>query len=151
MNGASMLNMTWFWVVLGIFLVFVELVTPGFILIFFGASALVTALINWIFPEIPIFLSILLCAVLGAGGVFLSRWFFPDFFASKNNTDSSEKFIETDDVVGAKAIVTETIPDGRPGKVEFRGSLWNAEAEREIPAGEQVIIVKRKNLTLYVK
>ena len=76
---------------------------------------------------------------------------FPDFFASRNNTDDSEKHIETDDVAGARAVVAETITPACPGKVDFRGSLWSAEADTAIPAGEHVLIIERRNLTLFVK
>ena len=147
----SILSPVWWWIIIGLLLIAAELLTPGFWLIFFGFAALVTAVVNGFFPEVPLAFSITLCAVLGVLLLYLSRRLFPEFFASRNNTDISEKHIETDDVAGARAVVVEAITPVCPGKVDFRGSLWNAEADTDISAGEHVLIVERRNLTLFVK
>lgn len=147
----SIFSPVWWWVIIGLLLIAAELLTPGFWLIFFGFAALATAIVNGIFPGVPLSFSITLCAILGALLLYLSRRLFPDFFASRNNTDESEKHIETDDVAGARAVVAEAITPACPGKVDFRGSLWIAEADADIPAGEHVVIIERRNLTLFVK
>ena len=48
-----------------------------------------------------------------------------------------------DDFVGNKAIVKDKITPGHTGKVEYRGTLWNAESSREIEEGETVIIEEK--------
>lgn len=55
-------------------------------------------------------------------------------------------------IVGEKAVVKTAIsPSGTAGKVEFNGTLWQAEADSPISAGTTVVIVERKNLILKVK
>ncbi len=138
------------WIIIGVLLVGAEFLVPGLWIIFFGASAIITGLLNAIFC-LGLPLSIIVCAVLGCILLVLSRKLFPDFFSSRNNTDTSDKHIETDDIEGAIATVTEAITAEKPGKVEFRGSAWIAASDHDIAVGTTVTIVSRKNLTLKVK
>ena len=147
----TLFHPAWFWIILGFLLIGAEFLVPGFWILFFGLSAIITGILNAFLPGVNQGYSIILCAVLGGILLLLSRKLFPDFFASKNNTDTSEKNIETDDVAGAIATVTEAITPQRPGKVDFRGSAWIATADHDLPVGTTVTIVSRKNLTLTVK
>ena len=140
------------WTTMGMLLIAAEMLIPGFWIVFFGLSAIFVGLLNWMIPSMPAAVSMFVCAVLGTFLLYLSRKLFPGFFASdSSNTDLSDKHIDADDVVNARALVTEPITPERPGKVDFRGSSWNAEADHDIPAGEMVTVVSRTNLTLHVK
>ena len=39
----------------------------------------------------------------------------------------------------------------KKGKVEFKGTIWNAESKSEIKEGKAVIIIKIESLVLQVK
>ena len=39
-----------YWLILGIALLFVELLTPGFVAMFFGMAAITVALLDWLLP-----------------------------------------------------------------------------------------------------
>jgi len=57
-----------------------------------------------------------------------------------------------DDVRGERAmVVEEIIPNSLSGKVEFRGTVWNADADTTISKGTPVEVVERTDLTLKVK
>ena len=73
----------------------------------------------------------------------------PRSFRGMVKIDRSD--IENDDIAGAEAVVTEAIAPDAPGKVEFRGSQWTARADRALAVGERASIVRRNNLTLYLK
>lgn len=137
-----------FWFILGVVLFIIELVVPGFVLMFFGIGAWITAILTWAgviqsFPwQVVIFISSSVITL------FLFRSRLSNYFKGKSS-DSEDSLIS---VKGQKAIVKKEITPGElGGKVEFNGTRWNAEAEEFIPEGTVVQIVERKNLVLKVK
>jgi len=57
----------------------------------------------------------------------------------------------SNDFAGKLAVVVEAVAPNKPGRVEFCGTTWTAEAEAELPAGVSVRIRSKKNLTLKVE
>lgn len=138
----------WWWFIAGVILILAEFSVPGVFICFFGIGALLTGVAVWIFPDMSFTLSLLVFTVLSVGFLFSCRRFIPKSFRGTKKVDSSN--IEEDDVVGAEAVVTEEVSPDAPGKVEFRGSVWTARADRRIAVGERVKIRERKNLTLHL-
>jgi inner membrane protein len=133
------------WLILGVVLLFVELATPGFIVMFFGLAALTIALITWLLP-VGQTMAWLFFALLSVAYILgLRNLLKKILMGDRNAPDRLE-----DSFIGSYAAVTEAIAPGRPGKVEFSGCQWKAESEAEIGAGERVRIVGKKNLTLTV-
>ena len=149
MNINLDLDCHWWWFIAGVILILAEFSIPGVFICFFGIGALLTGCAVWIFPQMPFALSLLLFTVLSVIFLFSCRRFMPKSFRGVVKVDRSD--IENDDVVGAEAVVTEAIAPGAPGKVEFRGALWTARADRSIAVGERAKIRERRNLTLYLK
>lgn len=57
-----------------------------------------------------------------------------------------------DSIKGERAVVVAPIhSDGLAGKVEFHGTIWEAQSDSEIEKDAIVEIVDRENLTLKVK
>ena len=94
-------------------------------------------------------LELLLFSVLSVLFLLGCRRLMPDVFRGSMKVDPSD--IENDDVAGAEAVVVEAISADKPGKVEFRGALWTARADRELAVGERVKISRRQNLTLFIE
>ena len=44
----------WHWLILGFALLIGEVLTPGVFLMWWGFSALITALLQWLFPALPL-------------------------------------------------------------------------------------------------
>ena len=59
--------------------------------------------------------------------------------------------IDDDGVSGEICVCRSEIVPQLPGKVEFRGSLWNASADEKIVPGENCVVISRNNLTLAVR
>lgn len=137
------------WLISGVVFILAEFIIPGFVICFFGASAIVTSVICMLFPALPFAWHILIFTVLGAALLLACRKLMPGIFKGKEKTAASED-IDSDSVAGNNCICTETISPNAPGKVEFRGSLWNAVSSDTIPAGSRCIIKSRTNLTLEV-
>ena len=42
-----------YWLILGVALIIIEVTVPGLVVVFFGLSALVVALLTWLIPSLP--------------------------------------------------------------------------------------------------
>ncbi|GKS60307.1 hypothetical protein YTPLAS18_38340 [Nitrospira sp.] len=110
----------WYWMVLGLILMGLELATPGgFYLFFFGLSALVVGALGGIDLSGPDWMQWLLFSVLAVVSLLLFRG--PLVRAMKSADQG-----EVDSLVGELATVLMPIAAGAMGKVELRGSTWNA-------------------------
>ena len=143
------LDSHWWWFIAGVTLILAEFSVPGVFICFFGIGALLTGVAVWIFPGMSFATMILLFSFLSVLFLLSCRRFMPKSFRGIKKVDLSD--IENDDVIGSEAVVAEAIAPGKPGKVEFRGSLWTAYAERAIAVGERVKIRERRNLNLYLE
>ena len=143
------LEIYWWWFIAGAMLIVAEFAVPGVFICFFGVGALLTGAAVWLFPSLSLTAQIALFTVLSIGFLLGCRRFLPQSFRGSKNVDHSD--IENDDIAGAEVVVTEAIAPDAPGKVEFRGTQWSARADRASAAGERASIVRRHNLTLYLK
>ena len=142
------MNSAGIWLIAGCVLMILELCVPGFIIFFFGAGAIVTALaltISPIGPTSQVLVFLLSALVM----LFLFRRFMPKVFSGQQK--NTEVSLDEDEYAGETAIVAETISPEKAGKIYFHGSVWNAESARLCNAGEQVRIIRRQNLTYIVK
>jgi len=135
-----------YWLILGIGLIVLEVMTPGLVSLFFGLAALTVALLAWLLPLSP-GLQWLIFSVLSVGYILLLRKSVKKVF--NGDKEVSERM--NDDFTGRLAVVAEAVAPNKPGRVEFNGCNWTAEAEADIPAGRSVRIVGKKNLTLKVE
>ena len=139
----------WWWFIAGVALILAEFSVPGVYICFFGIGAILTGIVAWIFREMPLTLELVLFAFLSVLFLLVCRRFMPKSFRGVVKVDLSD--IENDDIADAEAVVVEAIEPDTPGKVEFRGVLWTARAERSVAVGERAKIRERRNLTLYLK
>jgi inner membrane protein len=139
------------WFLVGLVLLVSELALPGFVIVFFGVGAWITALctgiglVSTFNAQLLVFLisSILSLALFRNKGKRL----FEGKVSRVWNPESS-----MEDLRGQRAVVLQAITPGSPGgRVEFHGTSWNAEAEAAIAAGQMVEITGQDNLTLRVK
>ncbi len=137
------------WFAIGLFLFIAELGVPGFVIGFFGAGAWTVALLTLIFP---MSLDIQLLIFIASSVIFLVslRKYVSSFFSGKKKTETSVGE-NTDDFIGERASVVQTIAPPNKGKVELHGTNWSAEADSEIQNGSLVQIIGKSGLTLKVK
>ena len=137
------------WCLIGLVLLLMEFVMPGLIVAFFGMGAWVVALVCLV-TEISINAQLIIFIVSSVVLLLvLRKWLKGVFFGHvKGKQELTEDMKE---YVGEKVVVTEAIGPSRPGKVEFHGTNWEAEADEEIAAGSMVEIVGKENITFKVK
>jgi membrane protein implicated in regulation of membrane protease activity len=111
----------WLWVVIGILLVGIELLSPGgFYVIFFGFAALLVGAMRGLGLAEPLWLQWLLFSVLAIGSLLLFRQ------RLLKRLPVSEPGVDVDSLIGELALPVEAISPGAVGKVELRGSTWDA-------------------------
>jgi inner membrane protein len=134
------------WAVLGLILIALEGVIPGFVIFFFGAGALVTALaalIPGLGTAYALQAIIWMLSSLGTFGLFRKK--LAKVFRGKLISAKSDEYI------GRRAVVIEKISPGTPGRIKLNGTSWRADSmTEEIAEGEEVEILEKDGLTFIV-
>jgi membrane protein implicated in regulation of membrane protease activity len=135
------------WFIIGLVLFLLELILPGFVIFFFAVGAWVTAIVCLI-GDPGINLQVIIFAVTSVLTLIaLRRIIQKKLYFSK---DSRSEEVE-DEFTGREAVaLTDFSAEGK-GKVEFKGTSWNAESGSEIKAGQNVKIIRNENVKLIVE
>ena len=138
------------WLSSGIFLIAVEFLVPGLVMVFVGLGALTVALgmhfghVDGVLEQFITFFvsSIIYLLTLR----FLVLRFVPSA-TRKENIDEDEE------VMGSIVEIVADINSGEFGRIEHSGSTWQAcaEGDQTILKGEQVKIIGRDNITWIVQ
>ena len=142
----------WHWSILGLSLIGIEILTLGglgnFYFLFFGMAALMVSGLTWSGLIEAAWLQWFLFAILGIISLLVmkkSLW-------NKRSLNGKDEPV-VDSMVGEIATVLEPLEPQALGKVELRGSTWNARN-----AGEKILekntiakIVRVDGLTLWIQ
>ncbi len=135
----------WIWAIIGVLLIIAELTTLTFILVFIGIGAIVTAITTatGLTPDINSQLTVF--AVISILTMLLFRK-----MAKKSFSGISDMPPE---YFGQKVKVIKSIPAGKEGQVEYRGSPWTAYSDSSdiISEGSIVEIVSLEGVRVKVK
>jgi membrane protein implicated in regulation of membrane protease activity len=126
----------WHWWVLGLVLVVIEMIAPGFFLLWIGLAAGVTGLILVALPGIGWQLQFLIFGLLAIGSVVAAR-----FYIGRNPiaTDDATLNRRGSQYIGQVFNLDEAIVNG-VGKVRIADGWWRAQGP-DLPAGERVKVV----------
>ncbi len=136
------------WFILGLLLTVAEIAIPGFIVIFFGVGAFVTAAVAQ-FTDASLLMQGYVFTVASVLALVVGRRCFRATLHGKRGATVADA--DDDGFVGAVVEVTEAIEPPRAGRVSLHGAEWAAVAERPIAKGETVTVVARQNITLTVR
>lgn len=110
----------WFWIILGLALLGLELALPGgFFLVFFGLSAIVLGGLTVLVPELSAVVSWLLFSVLS---VVLLVFFRQRLIRAIGSGHGQA----VDSLVGQDVVLNDDIAPGAQGSVTLRGAPWRA-------------------------
>jgi membrane protein implicated in regulation of membrane protease activity len=140
------------WLALGVFLIALEIVAPGFIVFWFGLSAIITAGFSYtgiIQKELYLWLLFFASSI-----VFLSLWF--GLLKKRYEKRYKEKDERDPTLIDLGGKCTVHIEKGRPGEVELYESYhgltkWKAESSDTILEGEEIQVVEASGIKLIVK
>jgi len=126
-----------FWIIAAIVLLGIELLTPGFLVLFFAVSAVFAAITSLFTDNVIIQSAVFVLTafmMIPFGRPLLQKYF-------KVNREVKPSTIDA--LVGRKAYVTKDIRPNEMGLVKFEGQIWTARAasDDEIKVGETVKIV----------
>ena len=134
----------WYWVILGLTLVAIELATPGgFFVIFFAIAAIAVGSLELLgLVEIP-WLQWLLFTVIALAGLALFR---RPLLERMNMRGSGEM----DTLVGEVAVTASVMQPGEHGRAELRGTAWSARNvdTRMLALGQRCRVVAVQGLML---
>lgn len=134
--------------VLGIIMLIVEVVEPGFFIAIPGTVMLVLGLLGVLYP--PILESAwtpVIIVVVGLPAFVGTIWFYRRFgpVGPPITTGSSS-------LVGKTGIVTTDIEsEGLRGKVKIESDTWSAVSNQHIPSGTHIVVVESEGVHVKVR
>jgi membrane protein implicated in regulation of membrane protease activity len=138
----------WAWLALGLGLILLELLTPfSFYLMFFGMGALVVGALASLHLPAPLWVEWLLFSCFSVAAMLLFRRpLLTRFHANRQRP-------VIDSMVGETALALEDIAVGAVGRVELRGTTWNARnfGAHPLPRGQRCTVEKTEGLLLWVR
>lgn len=142
----SFLNAAVIWFILGFIFLLLEFLVPGLILFFFAVGAWIVAILCLIFDpsintQLIVFLGSSLITIL-----LFRKWVRNLLWSRKYSTEIIE-----DEFLGKTAKAETSIAPGQNGKVDFKGTSWDACSEDIIGKGENVTIIGNESILLIVK
>ena len=138
------------WLGSGIFLMAIEFLVPGLVMVFVGLGSLTVVFgmhFGYIDGILQQFITFFISSIIYLLTLrFLVLRFVPSV-TRKENIDEDEE------VIGSIVELVADINSGEFGRVEHSGSSWQARAEGDqtILKGEQVKIIGRENITWIVQ
>ena len=147
-----MLSFSWgIWLAIGLVLMGVEIIVPGFVIFWFGIGGIITSVLTKLnilnIPELQ-FLVFFVSSLL-----FMAAWFlyFKRYFKKTDNADARDPTL-----MDLKGKVIQKIAPGSPGRVELNDYYhgikeWKAESDTIIEPGDLIEVIESKGINLVVK
>lgn len=138
----------WIWIIAGLALVGLEMLTAGtFVFMFFGVAGVLVGAVAAAWPDFPAWAQFGAFSVVAVLSLVLFRGRLVEAMRAK------PKPTQTDEMVGEVGVAYDEIPPGGVGKVELRGTVWNSRNEDEAPLakGARCTVVRVEGLSLGVR
>ena len=144
------LSAGWVWLYVGAGLMLAEILTPGFVMFFFGLSAATVGALVLLLPNtfhLTIMWQLALFSLFSLVYLVTLRRYVKNIFLGDNGRCRTL----ADEFAGRAGEVSQAIAPGVPGRVTVGDAEWDAVASAPISAGTRVKVLSRKNLTLTVE
>jgi membrane protein implicated in regulation of membrane protease activity len=137
------------WIIAGVVLLLVELVVPGMVLGFLGASALLVAGLVWMGWTDTWVASLTAWFVISLVLLVTLRGLFQKLVGGEVDRQTLD---DESDAYGEIVEVVETITPEKQGRIRYRGSTWLAACpDQTIDAGVKAMLAYRDNLVWVVE
>lgn len=141
----------YWWLIAALVFFAVEILTPGFVICWFGVGALVAGICQYLGVDSPI-AQVLIFSSVSIILVALSRTIFKNFFIKKSPGNELKSFV--DSLVGASGVITEEVNNElSSGRILVSGQDWSARSADNsiIPKNTIVKVVSFEGAKLYVQ
>lgn len=132
------------WLVIGIILFVIEMLTLTFYLLWIGIGAIAAGLIALVVPDL-FFVQVVVGCLVALVLTFFTKPLTRFMRKSKGFTDV------IDDLVGKQGVVIEDIEIGKNGIVKLGNETWSATSYQPIQKGDVVIVTQRGTTVLEVQ
>tara|TARA_B100000530_G_C15932777_1_gene477620 strand:+ start:785 stop:1237 length:453 start_codon:yes stop_codon:yes gene_type:complete len=132
------------WFLIGVGFLVSEMLSPAFILFFFGIGAWITSIVTSLFPDMSFNQQIIVFSVSSLILLLLLRNYVKNIFYGSQNSGLDQYSDSMSN--NESAIITKTIPPDGFGEIKFRGTFYKAKGEDsniEIIKGDSVTVVKK--------
>jgi membrane protein implicated in regulation of membrane protease activity len=135
----------WWWLTAGVALGILELLAPGFFLVWIGAAAVATGVVVALIP-LPLAYQLGLFVVFAFAAVFAGRLHY-----ARNPVPTSDPNLNAraSRLIGQTVVVESAIENGK-GRVVVGDGVWNARGP-DVPAGASVVIISADGTCLTVE
>ncbi len=136
----------WHWFALGGILGVLEILAPGFVLIWLGLAAIAVGMLLLVLPDMPFAFQLL--AYAGFAVLSVLVWFYW-LRSSPVESDRPGLNRRAEQLIGRRAPVVDAIVNGR-GRIKLGDGTW-AVSGPDLPAGHMVEITSADGTLLHVK
>jgi membrane protein implicated in regulation of membrane protease activity len=140
--------MHYLWWILALVLIAVEVVAPGYFMLWIGIAAAVTGVLLWVAPGLSLLAQAIVFAVLAfASCAVYWRWLRPRLQHREAGTERLNRRAEQ--MIGQRYVLVDAIVNGR-GKAQVGDGQWLVSGP-DLPAGSTVEVVAVDGATLSVR
>lgn len=140
-------NAALIWFIAGLAFFLLEFILPGLIVLFFGIGCWSSTLILLVFPQTSLNTQVMVFLITAVLSLVLLRKSLKKRFESRGKSDIEN----LEEFIGKSCIARSDFSKGITGKVEFNGSLWDANSNYDISTGDYLVIKGVKSIHLMVE
>lgn len=134
------------WILIGFVLFVLEFIVPGLILFFFAIGAWIVAIVS-LFIDLTLNEQLIIFLISSLVSILLLRkWATKVMWKRKHSTELLD-----DEFLGKTAIAESDISPNNNGRINFKGTSWEATSDDNISKGENVTITGNDSIVLIVK
>ena len=140
-----------YWLIIGILLSAFEIITPGFVIICFGVSALIVSLLAFLGVS-NLTVQVIIFSVLSLLFTVLSRTIFKKYLMKNSNSNKIQSSLEK--LIGSHGVVIESINnDISTGRVMVNSENWAARSVDNsiIEKNSKIKVIKIDGIKLIVE
>ena len=137
----------WHWIVFGLILVALEMLLPGFVLLWFGVGALLVGSLLYLIPELSWQWQFFIFSIFSVGS--LAAW---KYFKRNNAADDPESGVLNQRgkaLIGRETVLIQPIING-VGRIQVDDTFWRVHGE-EMDKGKLVRVIDVDGATLKVE
>ena len=133
------------WFLIGIGFFVAELISPAFILFFFGLGAWITSLATAIVSDLTFNQQIIVFSSSSIALLLLLRNYVKNIFLGNQNS-GEDQYVNDISKGDSSALITKAIQPGEFGEIKFKGTFYKAKGDdsnTQFKEGESVTVIKQ--------
>ncbi|AHG75307.1 Nodulation efficiency protein D [Mannheimia varigena USDA-ARS-USMARC-1296] len=134
------------WLILGFVLLALELIIPGVLIMWWGFSAILLAILVWLLPDLSVSIQISGFAILAI--VFSLIWWKYQHAKDKQDDKSTSLNSREQSMIGMQGIIVEILENG-VARGKFGDTTWRVMGTG-LNLGDKVQVQRVDGITLYV-